>query len=260
MLTSGVEFINAKGFLRYPIKAFSTIDDVIAARDSNRRSNTSNNSTYLTYADNNTAQIYAKTYGASKKEAILVCQAAARLSRYVELFEIREQNMRELPSPDKAAIEKLGNVTVIQTNREMERIALKQDANFRSPTFIYNLFQKYQIKECAFCDCQIPQIIAGAHIWPVADIKRDLSLSEDEQLHCAVDGDNGLWLCYNHHKMFDENIIKITDDGRIVWDNSKSNAFRVFIRKATPKRYILHDCWSERFEYYLQKRNAMLSS
>ena len=72
-------------------------------------------------------------------------------------------------------------------------------------------------RHCVLCDCQISEIIQGAHIWPVADIKKNNQLSQDEKLAYATDGENGLWMCQNHHKMFDSDIIKISRDGEVTY-------------------------------------------
>jgi hypothetical protein len=254
MATNGVEFLNAERFLSTTIHSFVSLDDIVATRALNRGQNSTNNSTYITRGEKHTAQIYAKTYGASKKEATLLCLAAAKLSDNVELFEICEQDLSQLPAPDLEAIKRMGNVTVIPTSRTMERLEFGKDANYRSPRFIYNLFQKFQHKECAFCECRIPEIIAGAHIWAVAGIKRSL-LSEEEKLRCATDGDNGLWLCHNHHKMFDENLVTITDSGRIVYDNGLNEVYESFIRKITTKDALLSSVFTADFAQYLDRRS-----
>ncbi len=58
-------------------------------------------------------------------------------------------------------------------------------------------------------------MVEGAHIWPVADIKRAHYLSMDSKIECATDGDNGIWACENHHKMLDEDLLNIDLSGII---------------------------------------------
>jgi hypothetical protein len=254
MATNGVEFINADAFLSDTITGFITIDDMIATRSANKGQNSSNNSTYLTRTTKDITQIYGKTYGANKKETTLLCLAAARLSKSVELYEICEQDLTELPAPDLEAIAKMRNVTIIPTSQTMERIEFDKNTNYRSPTYIYNLFNKFQRKECAFCECTIPEIIAGAHIWPVADIKRAVQLSKDDKLRHATSGENGLWLCHNHHKIFDENLITITDSGKINYGKGLSNSHKSFIRKITTKDIIPPVVFTDEFAGYLNFR------
>jgi len=260
MVTNGVEFINADAFLNSSLSAFNTIDDLIANRSLNRIRNTTNNSTYITRNTKNTIQIYAKTYGASKKESILLSLAASRLAKSVQLYEIREKDLKQLPAPDRNALKQMGNIKIISTDRTMERKAfLDSEKKLRSPTFIYNLFCKFQDKECAFCDCKIPEIIAGAHIWSVADIKRANDLSDDEKLDKSIDKENGLWLCYNHHKLFDENIISITDSGKIVYSNDLNDDYRSFINKSTLKKSIPSFAFTDSFAQYLELRNKCIA-
>jgi hypothetical protein len=260
MATNGVEFLNADKMLANPIVKFAAVDDIIAARSVNRGRNSTNNSTYITRASNRHTQIYGKTYGASKKETTLICLAAARLSDYVEMYEICEQDLRALPEPDVRAIEQMGNVKIIPTDRTMERRAFESETNFRSPTFIYNLFQKFQKKECAFCECMIPEIIAGAHIWPVAEIKRAEHLSLEQKLASVTDGNNGLWLCHNHHKMFDGNLVTINQNGKILYGNGLPEVYTSFIRKITTKDSIPSGIYTSPFAKYLDLRNRALSA
>ena len=73
------------------------------------------------------------------------------------------------------------------------------------------------IKRCYLCNCDIQRLIIASHIQRVTDInKLDLPFSEKRKL--AIDGDNGLWLCANHDKLFEygliyfeDNMLKISD-------------------------------------------------
>jgi hypothetical protein len=259
MATNGVEFLNATPYLKIPIVIFATIDDIIATRSANRSRNSKNNSTYITRNSQNLTQIYGKTYGASKKETALLCLAVAHLSKHVEMYEICEQDLRQLPAPDANVIMQMGNVDIIQTNKTMERRAFEADANFRSPTFIYNLFDKFHDKECAFCNCTIPTIIAGAHVWGVAEIKRAETLSLEEKLARATDGENGLWLCHNHHKMFDENLVAISGAGKILYANGLNDVHRNFIDRITTKDIIPEYVFTDKFAKYLDLRNRAIA-
>jgi len=260
MATNGVKFINADTFVNCSLSAFTTIEDLMAARSLNRNQNSSNNSTYITRDTKNSIQIYCKTYGASKKESTLLSLAASRLTKYVQLYEICEGNLTKLPEPDRNALQQLGNVDIISTNRTMERkVLLETEKTFRSPMFTYNLLRKFQGKECAFCDCKIPEIIEGAHILPVADIKRADELSDEEKIDMSIDGENGLWLCCNHHKMFDDNIISISDSGKIIFDNRLNVDYQPFIRKSTTKDSIPAFAFTAGFARYLYLRNRSMA-
>lgn len=255
MATAGVEFINADNFLTQTIYPFSTVDDIIAARNSNRRRNRGNNSTYLTRSTNRIAQIYGKTYGANKKETTLLCIALSRIARMqIELYEICEGSLTELPELDREVIESFGRVEVILTGKTMERLEFETDNSLRSPTFTYNLLEKLGPKRCALCGCDIPELVEGAHIWPVAAIKREARYSIEKKIECATDGDNGIWLCENHHKMLDEDFLKIGPSGIIECKPGLRVTAEEYIVNTTPITQLASAILTDRFVAYLQKR------
>ena len=115
-------------------------------------------------------------------------------------------------------------------------------------------------KKCAFCGCEIPQIIEGAHIWPVVDIKQDTTLSQDEKLACALDGENGLWLCQNHHKLLDVNILRITEDGKVHYRSGISGLDLLFLKYITRQTKLHNRILTDKFTNYLRKRNHSLEA
>lgn len=255
MATAGVEFLNSDDFLKQKIYPFITTDDLIAARHSNRSSNRGNNSTYITKGPSGVPQIYGKTYGASKKEAALLCIVLSHLTpSRVELYEICEQDLSELPKPDLEVIRKLRNVEIIPTSLSMERVSFERDDKLRSARFIYNLLAKLGPKKCALCGCEIPELINGAHIWPVADIKRQPALDTTLKLEYALDGDNGLWLCENHHKLFDEGFLLIDRSGKIECRPDLEEKTKEYITAITPVTHLDPGILTPRFDDYLQKR------
>jgi hypothetical protein len=253
MLTVGVEFLNADKILSRLPQPFSTIDDIIAARELNRGKNRGNNSTYIT-RDSAVTQIYGKTYGASKKESALLCIAASLLSTNVELYEVCEGNLSELPAPDLKIITELGNVKIISTDYTMERKEFEENNSLRSPLFKYNLLEKLGPKKCAMCDCAIPELIEGAHIWPVFAIKRDNNIDITEKLQYATSGDNGIWLCENHHKMFDENLITINFAGEVEVSPVLKPEDKRFIDYSTIIRKLSSAILTAQFCSFLRKR------
>ena len=73
-------------------------------------------------------------------------------------------------------------------------------------SYIYNRDRRFRNKvlkaynnQCAICRCKEELILEAAHIKAVADNGSD-------------DVRNGICLCRNHHRMFDENLIKIDYD------------------------------------------------
>ena len=218
--------------------------------------NSANKSTYITKDSNNVTQIYGKTYGANKYETSLICYALSymNLSKPIELYEINDNGLSILPKSCLDVIKSLGKVIDIPTGLTMEKNKFDKDNSLRSPRFIYNLLAKLGPKRCALCGCEIPELIEGAHLWPVADIKREGALSTDEKLKYAIDGNNGIWLCENHHKMFDAGLIQIDRNGKIglrydLNDNSKN-----FIINVTTITSLSQSIINEEASNYLDKR------
>lgn len=253
MKTVGFDFVNEE-VLTHTIHPFISAEDVIVARDANRSKNTGNNSTYITYAENHTMQIYGKVYGANKYETFFICISLFNIySNTIELYEICEQDLTTLPKPCRDILVALQRIRIISTNMKMERHEFEKGNSIRSPLYTYNLLQKFKRKKCAMCDCIIPEIIQGAHIWPVAAIKR-ISESISDKINYATDGQNGLWLCQNHHKLFDENIIKLDAKGHISYDYAKLPEAYSFIRYITTVSDIDKSILTPRFISYLNKR------
>jgi hypothetical protein len=258
LATIGIRFLNEATFLGQKIYPFTSLDDLIAARTLNKARNASNNATYITRIDREVAQVFGKTFGANKKESTLISFAVASLVKKLQVFEICEKDLVTLPAPDRQALELAGNIEFISTQLTLERTEFLSDPSFRSPRFTYNLFQKFDIKECAFCDCNVPEIIQGAHVWPIADIKRYGKYSNEQKFQSATDGENGLWLCSNHHKLFDENLITISRGGDLVYDASVRLEQLDFISASTTKTKLGSSIFTSDFKKYLQLRNKHL--
>src|SRR5690606_752412 len=159
-------------------------------------------------------EVYGKTYGANKYETTLICLALARISTFgLRLYQIEEGGLRKLPELSRRAIRTWGGV-IESSTPAFEANEFSERNSLRSIRFAYNLLEKFEKKRCAFCTCEIPQIVQGAHIWPVAAIKKS-GLPFDEQLGHALSGHNGLWLCENHHKLLDSATLYLHASGRL---------------------------------------------
>ena len=163
--------------------------------------------------------------------------------------------MKELPKSSLDVIEDMGIVDVIPTNTTLEKRIFNESNSLRSPRYLYNLFSKLGNKHCALCRCEIPELIQGAHIWPVSDIKRANHLSFDEKLACAIDGDNGLWLCENHHKMFDEHLLTFNENGGVMFNDNIDRRHRRFIDDTTIFTELPKFILTDKFQEHLWLRN-----
>jgi len=255
MLTTGIEFINQNAYLEQPIDPFISVDDIISTRMINKGRNKSNNSSYVTKSKNHIVQIYGKTYGASKYETALICIALSNITQnHIELYQIRERNLDEIPARIANYLRSLGNISIYKTDIRMERNEFERTDDLRSPRYIFNLLAIHGPKKCVLCGCEIPELVQGTHIWPVSAIKHEPGLTLDEKIAYATDGSNGLWMCENHHKLFDEDILKIETTGYIIHSSDMASENASFIKWSTPNMRLLPYILTDSFLMYLEMR------
>lgn len=258
--TAGVNFLNF--CTAYDLSPYSSIEELILDRDSNRNANRSNNSSYVT-KDLGRVQVYAKTYGASKYESTLLGIAASKLvgknSPKIQLYNINERDLKRLPNSSIKTLEALGNIEILDTNYTMEKNKFIEGGfqSLRSPIYAYHLLQRLGHKHCAFCGCEIPDIIQGAHIWGISQIKES-ALSIEDKFNHAVNGHNGLWLCSNHHKLFDSNILQLDSYGNINVRSEIPASDKDFIRDITTFKRISQEILSPEFIGYVNMRNSSI--
>lgn len=89
----------------------------------------------------------------------------------------------------------------------LEKRNYQENKSLRSPLYIYNLLRRLGDKHCALCGCEIPEIIQGRACLAGFQDQKGSRLTPEQRLEYALDGENGLWLCENHHKLFDENLL-----------------------------------------------------
>ena len=216
MKTAGIKFLNLEyGLPDFVPTPFTTVKDIIRARNDLRSRNTGNQSTYVT-DEGECYHIYGKTFGANQKETALLCIAISAITdKPIKLFQILDNDSVKLSDNDVNAI----NIYVAKFSKHSfdvmdDTLQFDDDSsdtvrdNLRSPKFIYNLLSKFDgEKRCVLCGCKIESIIQAAHIYPVSEIRRNNMLSDEKKIELAIDKDNGIWLCENHHKLFDRGLI-----------------------------------------------------
>ena len=261
LMTAGVKFLNITQYYHKPIIAYRNVDDLIIDRRDNQGGNSSNNSSYVSKSSD-AIQIYAKTFGASKYESTLMAVAISHIAdRPVELYNICEQDLKKLPEASINTIESLGNISLYYTTLFLDKHQPADEserAKLRSASYLYNLYNRIGYKRCALCSCEISEVIQGAHIWGVSQISHSNNLSDEEKFAHAVNGNNGLWLCQNHHKLFDSNIIMIDGNGHIRIKDGLVAKDMAFIRSVTFKTSIDKAILSDDFRWYISKRNETL--
>lgn len=256
MKTVGTKFLNEAELLSVKINPFSSFEDIVLHKNAIRERNPGNTSTYITITSDNIIQILGKLYGANKYETILLSLALYNVSSLnIELFEIEEGKLKKLPKSARDYLQSLDRFNILNADINLEKSEFKNNNSLRSPRYIYNLLEKLGEKKCSFCKCEIPQIIQGAHIWPVANIKKEQHLTQDEKLFQALDGDNGLWLCQNHHKLLDVNILRVSENGYIKYKTAINEIESNFIQAITINKKLENEVITDSFISYLSKRN-----
>lgn len=261
LMTAGIDFLNIGDYYQQHVLPYRNVDDLIIDRRENQTSNSSNNSSYVSKTSDK-IQIYAKTFGASKYESTLLAIAISHIAdRPIDLFNICEQDLTKLPQASLNTIEGLGNISMHYTSLFLDKREYLQQSDrseLRSASYTFNLFNRLGAKKCALCGCEIPEIIQGAHIWGVAQISRTPGLDDDTKFNHAVSGHNGLWLCQNHHKLFDSNIILLDNDGFVRLKDNLVTDNVAFIRSTTFRTSVDARFLSAEFKDYLAKRNETL--
>ena len=261
LMTAGIDFLNIGDNYQQHVLPYRNVDDLIIDRRENQTSNSSNNSSYVSKTSDK-IQIYAKTFGASKYESTLLAIAISHIAdRPIDLYNICEQDLTKLPQASLNTIEGLGNISMHYTSLFLDKREYLQQSDrseLRSASYTFNLFNRLGAKKCALCGCEIPEIIQGAHIWGVAQISRTPGLDDDTKFNHAVSGHNGLWLCQNHHKLFDSNIILLDNDGFVRLKDNLVTDNVAFIRSTTFRTSVDARFLSAEFKDYLAKRNETL--
>lgn len=261
MFTIGVNFINYDSITNSnDLIEFNSLTDIINERNRLRGRNSGNNSTYIE-EDDDVYNIYGKTFGANSKETVLLSMALIYISKKpIRLYQIIDNDSSVLSSNDINAMknfaikEKLNEIEILDDSYEFDEI-FKND-NLRSPRFTYNLLCKTNgEKKCAICDCHIEKIIQGAHIYPVHTIKNNSSLTQEEKMEYATDGDNGIWLCENHHKLFDSNIITF-NNGAVEYNIIKLDRDVDYLNDITKYKSIPKELYNDKVKKYFNLRYA----
>lgn len=256
MKTAKIKFLNESLFMGNKIiEPFKNMQELLKKKQELRISNSSNKSSYIT-DEGDCYHIYGKTFGANGKETCLMCYAITKIAdKPVKLFPIFDNDATTLSDKSKNAISDMGKIIVLNETFTMDdsNKETKEDEDIRSPKFIYNLLCKFGHKKCCLCGCEIDSIVQAAHIWPVAAIKK-ANLTLDEKKKYALDGENGIWLCENHHKLFDTNLIIFDLNGKAKFSKKLDDNNKTFVKEITKTPEIDPSFVTVHLKKYLSKR------
>ena len=168
-----------------------------------------------------------------------------------------------------------------QINREISQYEIsKANGTIRNQELFKNNMRRKGIQtKCYLCGCEIENILEAAHLWGVADIKnsnaqtindilnkdymKDLIDPEDshsteafyKKYVLANSGDNGVWLCSNHHGLFDSNFYCFdSSNGKIIIKLDANDIDKAFFDLCTTNKQLPKEILSLKTKEFLSKR------
>lgn len=207
-MTIGINVLNLDDLGITEITAFNSYEDLKSYRNQTSGRNTHNRSTYFT-DDDKQISIYGKTFGANAMESFIFGLTIRQITEKPVVFYPVLDNESENLSAEQQNILISEGLTYGNSIKLLPTGYAKatRDTSRNTSAFHYNLLQKFGDKQCYLCGCDLEHLIIGAHIERVTDIDHNASYTPDQKAERATDGDNGLWLCANHDKMFEYGII-----------------------------------------------------
>ena len=148
--------------------------------------------------------------------------------------------------------------------------------------FKNNMREKGVQTKCYLCGCEIETILEAAHLWGVAEIKKapidiinnilqnsDMNklIDQDNKHHneqfykryvLANSGDNGIWLCSNHHGLFDSNYYCFdSKNGKVLIKLNADEESKIFFDLITSNKFLPSEILTERTKLFLSKRQEI---
>lgn len=216
---------------------FSTYKEMKNVRSQTSDRNTGNNSSYFSDTGD-FVEFFAKCYGANGKESVFMAMVVKQLTeKKIVIYQVEDHGQKSLSAPDREILLsngfEFGEDIISEEFNRVNLDAAEKDLRDQ-PAFRLNLFKKFGDKKCYLCDCDIDSLIIASHIHRVTDIKNDKSLTDYEKKKQIIDGDNGLWLCANHDKLFEYGLIYF-DDKNMVISNRLNPEQKEFVKEITTK-------------------------
>lgn len=207
-ITIGINILNLNDLGITGIVAFNSYEDLKSYRNQTSGRNTHNRSTYFT-DDDEQISIYGKTFGANAMESFIFGLTIKKIVEKLVVFYPVLDNESDSLSVEQRNILTSEGLTYGDSIELSPTGFAKatRDTSRNTSVFRYNLLQKFGDKQCYLCGCDLEHLVIGAHIERITDIDHNTSYTPDQKSERATDGDNGLWLCANHDKMFEYGII-----------------------------------------------------
>lgn len=213
-LTIGINIINLDQLNILTLEPFNSYEDLKSYRDRTSGRNIRNRQIYFT-DDDQQVSIYGKTYGANAMESFIFALTIAGITdKKIVFYQVIDNKSKNISKSQKDILinknVRFGDVIKLLPSGYAKPDQRGGSRNTRN--FHYNLLQKFGEKRCYLCGCNIEHLVIGSHIERIADIDKNNNYQQDEKLTRATDGNNGLWLCANHDKMFEFGVIYFNRD------------------------------------------------
>lgn len=239
-LTIGINILNVDQLSLPELVPFNSYFDLKHYRDRNTGRNRHNRATYFS-EEKGQIELFAKTFGANQMESFILALVLRRLlpNKPLILFPVVDNDARTIARKQRDILVNAG-VDFGETISNIDNRNIRLDSigpDRDTPKYHYNLLKKYGDKKCLLCGCEMEHLIIGSHIERVTDIKNSAVYSDEEKIRRIVDGENGLWLCANHDKMFEY--------GMIYFKNSKL-CYRNGLRE-TDRSFVNYSMMSENY-------------
>lgn len=151
--------------------------------------------------------------------------------------------------------------------------------------FKNNLRKKGIQTKCYLCGCEIENILEAAHLWGVADIgnannEEINAILSKEYMHDLIDnddphhneqfykryvlansGDNGVWLCRNHHGLFDNNFYCFdSNSGKVIIKLNIDEESKIFFDLITERKNLPSEVLTPKTKLFLLKRQKVFET
>lgn len=174
-----------------------------------------------------------------------------------------------------------------QINREISQYETsKVNGTIRNQELFKNNMRRKGVQtKCYLCGCEIENILEAAHIWGVADIRNSNAqiindilnkkhmkcLIDQNDEHCnelfykkyvlANSGDDGIWLCSNHHGLFDSYFYCFdSENGKVLLKLNVNNVDNAFFDLCTTNKKLPDEILSLRTKEFIDKRKEKFDS
>lgn len=196
---------------------------------------------------------------------------------------------KDLPGPVKKMLHTVGISTHYETSEEVLQDENRELSQFEKARVIgdirnqllfrNNIRAKGILMKCPICGCDIEDVLEAAHIWGIGHIKsengRNINrLLDNTILHNLIDdthpfkndifykryvlansGDNGVWLCRNHHGLFDDNYYCFDSEfGKVIVPLGREQEISDMLGIDLNKNVLTEDILTEETKIYINKR------